>query len=222
MATNLLDDDGSASMATMIMTSHHAFRRDIACFARALPDPTRTEVLREEWARFRGALHAHHTIEDTGLFPDLLAKQPHLAAAVATLDGHHRAIDPLLEKGDVAFADLSDRRAAREVVDALHRLLREHLDAEEQTITPYLRTAKEFPALPPEALASYADGFAWSGAGIAPHVLERVYAMLPAGILAHLPAARAAFDERSMRVWGFTHAGATTTSEPAPQSAAKQ
>ncbi len=26
---NLLNDDGTASMATMLMLSHHAFRRDI-------------------------------------------------------------------------------------------------------------------------------------------------------------------------------------------------
>ena len=32
----LLNDDGTASIATAIMMSHHGFRRDLARFARAL------------------------------------------------------------------------------------------------------------------------------------------------------------------------------------------
>jgi len=36
LATNLLNEDGSASMATALLMSHHAFRRDIARFAGAL------------------------------------------------------------------------------------------------------------------------------------------------------------------------------------------
>jgi hypothetical protein len=31
--TNLLSDDGTASMATLLMISHHVFRRSIMCFA---------------------------------------------------------------------------------------------------------------------------------------------------------------------------------------------
>jgi len=33
---NLLNDDGTASMATAFLTSHHGFRRDIRQFAGAL------------------------------------------------------------------------------------------------------------------------------------------------------------------------------------------
>ena len=33
---NLLNDDGTASMATMLLLLHHAFRRDIARFGEAL------------------------------------------------------------------------------------------------------------------------------------------------------------------------------------------
>jgi len=35
-APNLLNDDGTASIATALMSSHHAFRRDLARFAHAL------------------------------------------------------------------------------------------------------------------------------------------------------------------------------------------
>ena len=42
MPTKLLNDDGTASMATLLMCSHHAFRRDVASFAKALADDTRS------------------------------------------------------------------------------------------------------------------------------------------------------------------------------------
>ena len=108
MATPLLNDDGTASMATMIMSSHHAFRRDLACFARALAEPKLDTIeLQDEWTKFRAGLHGHHTVEDTGIFPDLRDRVPELAAAIDELDGHHRAIDPLLARGDAVFADLA-------------------------------------------------------------------------------------------------------------------
>ena len=55
-APHLLNDDGAASVATALMMSHHAFRRDLSRFAAALEglDPSRAETLNEEWARFRG------------------------------------------------------------------------------------------------------------------------------------------------------------------------
>jgi hypothetical protein len=216
MPTQLLNDDGTASMATLIMCSHHAFRRDLACFAKVLADPIRGDEVREEWTRFRGALHGHHTVEDTALFPDLRAKQPALAATLDQLDAHHRAIDPLLERGDHVFADLANQRAtARDLVATLATLIDEHLELEERAITAHLRDAKEFPAPPTDdAVALYADGFAWSSGGIAASVLEQVFAMLPPALVAKLPAARSAFDERCRRVWGQVHTGASVTSVP--------
>ncbi len=221
MPTTLLDSDGTASMATLLMCSHHAFRRDLACFAAALAgevtDAERTAALRDEWARFRATLHGHHTAEDAGLFPDLRARRPELAAAIDRLDADHRAIDPLLERGDAVFADLAAHAAAaREVIATLSALIAAHLELEEQTITSHLRDAKQFPLAPTEdVVAVYAEGFAWSSAGIAPDVLDRVFALLPDALRARLPAARAAFDDRSRRVWGHAHAGVSTTSVPA-------
>jgi hypothetical protein len=60
----------------------------------------------------------------------------------------------------------------------------------------------------------YAQGFAWSSDGIAPEVLARVDAMLPANVTTRLPAARAAFAERCARVWGATPKGASRTAVP--------
>lgn len=219
MPTTLLNDDGTASMATMLMTSHHAFRRDLACFGAALTDfdPARSAALAEEWTAFRTGLHHHHTIEDTAMFPDLRGKHPELATAIDELDAHHRAIDPLLVRGDEVFARLPDQRAAaREVVGALADLLATHLDAEERAIIPHLRDAKDFPVPPGDLdlMAMYADGFAWSIAGLAPSVCDRIFAMLPAALVERIPAARERFDERSRRVWGRVHTGRSVTSVP--------
>ena len=219
MATTLLDpSDGSASMATKILTAHHGFRRDLTCFATALTtfDRDRTAALAEEWMHFRTVLHHHHVVEDTGLFPDLRANQPTVVATVDELEQQHRAIDPLLERGDRLFADLATNVVeAREVIVALIELLAVHLDLEEHIAIPFLRAAKQFPSLPEDALATLADGFAWSTAGLASDVIAQVDALLPAGLVARLPAARQRFAERCVRVWGHVHAGRSATSAPA-------
>lgn len=218
MPTNLLDTDGNASMATMLMSSHHAFRRDIACFERALLafDGSRTTALKEEWTHFRGALHGHHTVEDTGMFPGLRASKPELGTALDELEGHHKAIDPLLARGDDVFANLGTNvRDALVLVREIADLLATHLDAEERTVTPSLRDNREFPVPPSDdALAQYADGFAWSCAGLSPIVTDQIFKLLPAGLVERLPAAREAFDARCRQVWGYAHARESITSAP--------
>lgn len=212
----LLNEDGTASMATMLMSSHHAFRRDLQCFAAALARIADRDVaaLREEWKSFRTSLHHHHQIEDTSMFPGLKQGHSGLAPALARLEDDHRRIDPLLTRGDAAFAALPAPGAAA-VIAELQDLLDEHLALEEAEVVPLLRGAREFPPPPDEAaLQMYAQGFAWSSHGIAPEVLERVYALLPEELRARLPAARAAFEERCVRVWGSAGAGASRTSVP--------
>lgn len=220
MATSLLNDDGTASVATLLMTSHHAFRRDVACFSRALAGSGREEALRGEWKRFREALHGHHTQEDTVIFPDLRGKHADIAGALGKLETQHREIDPLLERCDQLFSGLATERvAARAVVDALAALLDDHLELEESTITRHLRALKDFPAPPSDdLLALYAEGFAWSTAGIAEGVVAQIHAILPPALVAKLPAARAAFAERSIAVWGHAHEGVSKTSVPATVS----
>jgi hypothetical protein len=208
--TQLLNDDGTASMATAIMSSHHAFRRDLRCFARALADGRPAAALAEEWARFRDALHGHHTVEDSAIFPGLRD-----APEIATLEAQHRAIDPLLEQGDAAFRDLAHAHGALEVIRALDRALAEHLELEERVVIPSLRGATEFPPPPDDAaLALYADGFAWSTTGLAPAVQAALDRMLPPALVVRLPSARAAFDARCLRVWGHALRGSSTTSVP--------
>jgi hemerythrin-like domain-containing protein len=221
-APNLLNDDGTASMATAFLTSHHGFRRDIRQFAGALGralggETKRLAALGEEWKRYRDTLHAHHQMEDTALFPSLKEQHPELAPVIDGLVADHRKIDPMLEEGDRAFAELSATqvRPAVRVVGSLGGLLHSHLETEETHIVPFIREAKAFPPPASEAeLDMYAQGFAWSSHGIAPDVLTKLDEILPAILKGRLSDARAAFAARCDRVWGTVTSGASRTSVP--------
>ena len=218
---NLLNDDETASMATAFLTSHHGFRRDIRLFAGAVGriaagDTSRVEPLRQEWQHFRNTLHGHHQVEDTAIFPGVKEQHPELAAVIDGLVADHRKIDPLLEEGDKAFEGLpGERRPAVRVIGSLGGLLHSHLETEETHIVPFLREAKAFPPpASPEELEMYAQGFAWSSHGIAPDILDKLYAMLPPAVVEKLPAAREAFSKRCKDVWGTSSAGASRTPIP--------
>ncbi|HVY31787.1 MAG TPA: hemerythrin domain-containing protein [Polyangiaceae bacterium] len=216
---NLLNDDGSASMATLFMMSHHAFRRDLARFARALSLPAgelRSAPLQQEWRFFHGALHGHHQMEDNAVFAGMKAQHPDLAGCIEGLMQDHRRIDPLLERGDAAFAQLPQATGdALAIVRELQALLDPHLTTEESQIAPQLRGAKQFPAPGSDnELEMYAQGFAWSTQGIAPQVVEQVFTMLPPQLVERLPAAREAFNQRCEQVWGSAQAGSATTPIP--------
>src|SRR5689334_11838220 len=150
---NLLNDDGSASIATALMMSHHAFRRDLARFTKALDamkrgDTSRVEALREEWKNYRGALHGHHESEDHGVFPGIAKEHESARTIIEGLSADHRRIDPLLERGDAAFAELPNVEAALAVVRELRALLDPHLATEEREIVQFLRLLKAFPPPP--------------------------------------------------------------------------
>jgi hypothetical protein len=217
---SLLNDDGSASMATALMMSHHALRRDIEQFAAALhrvderrgPD---LEALREEWRSFGEKLHGHHVDEDTHVFPEVLGKDGGLGPTIDRLIADHRLIDPVLEEGDSAFAALPEVERATAVVVELRTLLDAHLATEEAEVIPFLRDEKEFPAPADDAEADlFAEGFAWSSHGVATDVLEKVYAMVPEIITSRLADARNSYETRCVQVWGSADAGASRTSVP--------
>jgi len=216
----LLNDDGTASIATALMMSHHGFRRDLRRFLATLDQPAvpaaQTDALREAWQSFRTTLHHHHEAEDRGVFPSLLGQERGLAQVVDGLTADHRRIDPLLERGDRAFSDLLTSQAdALAIVRELNSLLEPHLATEEAELIPFLRAAKTFPPPASDAEAEfYAQGFAWAMHGVASDVLDQMYAMLPAILLEKLPAARSAFEDRYERVWGERSKGATRTPIP--------
>jgi hypothetical protein len=218
----LLDEAGEASIATAVMMSHHGFRRDIRRFGAALNalaagGAGNVEPLRDEWRSFRATLHGHHHAEDTGVFPMLAREHEGLRGTLERLAEDHRRIDPLLERGDGAFAELPRTVAtAAQIIAELAVLLDPHLATEEAEVIPHLRALKGFP---PPASAEEAEmltqGFAWACHGIAPEVLEQVYKMLQPEVRAGLPAARAAFEQRWRRVWGAgAEVGASFTPVP--------
>jgi hemerythrin-like domain-containing protein len=192
-APNFLDQDGNASVATLVMMSHHGFRRDLTLFARALDRPMDAAALQAEWKLFHDHLHGHHQAEDQGIFPHLRAEQPALVAVIDGLTADHRRIDPLLEEGDHAFAQLPEGASrAAAVIAQLSALLHAHLATEEARVLPCLRDAREFPAPATEAeLDLFAEGFAWALHGIAPEVVASAHRLLPTALTARLPAARA-------------------------------
>ena len=218
---NLLNDDGTASMATMIMFSHHAFRRDINRFIRATQrikagDNVDANKVQDEWKNsYRMAIHGHHTGEDTEIFPDVKNKYPELAAAIETLTAQHHHIDPLIEQIDEAITDIAGSEKIEGLFKDLKQLLDEHLAFEESTVIPTLRDQREFPAPSDEATADmYAQGFSWSMQGIDPSVIEQLEKMLPAILLERLPIARDNFELRSKEVCGQYELSSSTTPVP--------
>jgi hypothetical protein len=218
-APTLLNADGSASIATLFLTAHHGFRRDVALFAIALGTPSdaaRARALQDEWKSYCEKLHGHHNIEDQNIFPGLRAQHASLAAVFDQLSADHKRIDPLLAEGDRAFAALPGAAGpAAAVVTELDTLLNAHLALEEEHVVPLLRDARSFPPLANDGEAQlYAEGFAWSLHGIAPAVVDGICALLPDILLSKLPAARADFEARCRRLWRVPVKGASLTSVP--------
>jgi hemerythrin-like domain-containing protein len=219
-APALLNDDGTASMATALMMSHHGFRRDLTQFGRALQrvaagDATRVAALRDEWKALCEKLHGHHHAEDTGIFPHLKGEHPEMTAIIDRLAADHRRIDPILEAGERGFSQLPETAAAAAVVAELSELLATHLATEEAELIPFLRGANQFPQPANETeLGFFVQGFAWASHGIADEVLQKLHVMLPPALTERLPAARVAYRAHCEAVWGTAGAGAARTPFP--------
>jgi hypothetical protein len=149
------------------------------------------------------------------VFPSLKGQEPSLAPTIEGLLADHQRIDPLLERGDRAFAELPEAVQAAAVIAELKMLLDPHLATEERSLIPHMRVWKGFPPPATEEEADlYAQGFAWSMQGIAADVIERLHAMLPESLTSRLPGACAAFERRCERVWGSVRVGAARTPIP--------
>lgn len=106
--------EGPVPMHVMYVM-HHAFRRDLAAFAAAAPatpvaDRDTWKALADRWALFAEVLHAHHTGEDTGLWPFLMERaDAYGRATLEAMEAEHSEIDPLLDACSAGFALLADR-----------------------------------------------------------------------------------------------------------------
>jgi hypothetical protein len=144
---------------TMMYVAHHAFRRDLRDFARAVPatpvaDRAAWRALERRWAVFADVLHHHHAEEDAHLWPALVARVSDAdRATVEAMEDEHAGIDPLLQACRDGFAAMAgapseDTRSALAVrLVAAREGLGRHLAHEEtETIALVQRvlTAAEY------------------------------------------------------------------------------
>lgn len=153
--------EGPLDMSGMYLM-HHAFRRDLDRFVRAvqrtpLEDGEAWGALADRWERFGSTLHHHHEVEDSTLWPPLLEQVDAAgdAAARTTLEAmqaEHRTIDPQLAACGAHLAMMveSPTAGARDrLVDAMTAIrysLARHLAHEETDTLPVVQRE-----LPPEA-----------------------------------------------------------------------
>jgi hypothetical protein len=107
---------------------HHAFRRDLAAFAAAVPltpveDRATWRRLRDRWELFAHVLHKHHSGEDAGLWPLLLDRVDAAGDAegrrtLEAMEAEHGDIDPTLRACADGFALLARALPVEEAVDA--------------------------------------------------------------------------------------------------------
>jgi hypothetical protein len=136
--------EGPVDLSTTYLM-HHAFRRDLAAFARAVPRTPITDLatwraLLSRWEAFAEALHHHHHGEDTWLWPVLMerAEAPEQQTLLA-MAAEHEDIDPLLASCLAGLRQLAaghgraDDRAALSVrLAAARECLGRHLAHEER------------------------------------------------------------------------------------------
>jgi hemerythrin-like domain-containing protein len=165
--------EGPLDMSAMYVM-HHAFRRDLGRFEAAvrrtpLDDGEAWRALAERWQRFGMVLHHHHTVEDTSIWPPLLARCSSAGdgAARATLEAmraEHETIDPQLSACSTGFATMAQdprpdvRERLADEVAAIRQGLHEHLAHEETDALPLVQhhlTSAEWAASEKAAKRAY-------------------------------------------------------------------
>ncbi len=191
--------EGPLDMSGMYVI-HHAFRRDLGRLESAvrrtpLEDTEAWRALARRWQQFSVVLHHHHTVEDTSIWPPLLARCDSAGddAARATLEAmqaEHETIDPQLSACSTGFAAMAQdpRPEVREqlatdvgtIRDGLHH----HLAHEETDALPlvqrYLSQA-EWAASEKAAKKAYGLrqlGFLipWAATGLDPRARDQAFA----------------------------------------------
>ena len=213
--------EGPVDMQVMYLM-HHAFRRDLAKFASAaqhtpVEDRTAWRLLARRWSVFSEILHHHHSGEDAGLWPWLLAHGTEDdRATLEAMEAEHAQIDPLLAGCAQGFERLAqhpdeDARAALAVrVSATRECLARHLAHEETdaiAILQRLMTPEEWHALDEEhfkqhlKLGFVAEMVPWAAYGVPREVLARILAETDAGFRLVLLLTRRRFARREARAF---------------------
>jgi hemerythrin-like domain-containing protein len=123
----------------MMYVMHHAFRRDLVMFADAAAvtpagDRDSWAALAQRWEVFSEILHHHHSGEDAGLWPWLMAAATEDEQQVLeAMEAEHAQIDPILTSCAEAF---SRTAAAPDAGTAEH--LAERLAAARDTLLAHM------------------------------------------------------------------------------------
>jgi Hemerythrin HHE cation binding domain len=191
--------EGPLDMSAMYVM-HHAFRRDLDRFPRAvrqtpLEDAEAWRALAVRWQRLGMVLHHHHMIEDTTIWPPLLATVDAAGDSaeretLEAMQAEHETIDPQLLACGTGFAAMAESpsaetrdRLADDVAvmrDGLHR----HLSHEETGALPLVQKylpPPDWEASEKAAKRSFAPrelGFLipWAATGLPRPALDRAFA----------------------------------------------
>jgi hemerythrin-like domain-containing protein len=130
---------------------HDALRRDLgrlrAALADGQPDADRRAALGAHAEWLMDFLHEHHTGEDEGLYPLVLAENPDARALLDTMDEDHKRVVPAMDRlrtaarrwaGSGSDADRVDTIAA---IDELAEVLYPHLEREENEMMPVVASS---------------------------------------------------------------------------------
>jgi iron-sulfur cluster repair protein YtfE (RIC family) len=190
--------EGPLDMSGMYVV-HHALRRDLGRFESAvrhtpLEDTEAWQALAERWQQFGMVLHHHHTLEDTSIWPPLLARCDSAGdgAARATLEAvqaEHETIDPQLTTCSTGFAAMAQdpRPEVREQlaadVGAMRAGLDHHLAHEETDALPLVQrylTPAEWAASEKAAKKAYGLRqlvflIPWAAVGLDPRSRDRAF-----------------------------------------------
>lgn len=100
-------------------------------------DTELAEELRLFCLGFCGALTSHHTVEDTGLFPHVLAAHPGLGPVVDRLMDDHRMLAALIADLDRVARTASAVEVLRHL-DGITAIMESHFGYEERQLTAFL------------------------------------------------------------------------------------
>jgi hypothetical protein len=127
---------------TLMYATHDAFRHDLERLAReCAAGRADTGPVRAAWQNFTRQLRLHHTVEDTVLWPRVLAAvadRPQDTELMRQMEAEHALLDPVLAAVDTAMAehsaDLSDR------LRELSTVLGDHTKHEEEAALPLIQS----------------------------------------------------------------------------------
>jgi hemerythrin-like domain-containing protein len=139
-------NDRDAAFVRQLIFVHDYFRKSLADLRKVIAAPPDEASIRT-WAwdlrikclYFCSGLHAHHTGEDTQLFPAVLAESSALRPIVERLMADHSKVSEIIDAIQSRVGELaSDPSGVRDELDRMADLLLEHLAYEEEQLAPVL------------------------------------------------------------------------------------